>query len=181
MPTPSARSCAPPRYATTCRSTSNSRIDPLLEVGRITKAFGLRGEVLVALSSDRTSRLDPGSVLMTDRGDLTVVSSAQHADRWIVQFDGVYDRDVAETWRGVVLRAEPIEDDEDETLWVHELIGATVELLDGSVAGTIVEVQGNPASDLLVLDNDALVPVAFITAHVPGKVTIDPPEGLFDV
>ena len=32
----------------------------LLEVGRITKAFGVRGEVLVALTSDRTSRLDPG-------------------------------------------------------------------------------------------------------------------------
>lgn len=152
----------------------------MLEVGRITKAFGLRGEVLVALSSDRTSRLDPGSVLTTDRGDLTVASSAQHADRWIVQFEGVLDRDVAETWRGVVLRAEPIEDD-DDTLWVYELIGATVELADGSPVGTIVEVQGNPASDLLVLDNDALVPVVFITDHAPGKVTIDPPEGLFEL
>jgi 16S rRNA processing protein RimM len=153
----------------------------LLEVGRITKAFGLRGEVLVALSSDRTSRLDPGSVLTTDRGDLTVVSSARHQDRWIVQFDGIPDRDVAETWRGVVLRAEPVTDDDSETLWVYELIGATVALVDGTEVGTIVEVQGNPASDLLVLDTDALVPVVFITEHAPGRVTIDPPEGLFDL
>ena len=152
----------------------------MLEVGRITKAFGLRGEVLVALSSDRTSRLDPGSVLSTERGDLTVVSSALHADRWIVQFEGILDRDVAETWRGVVLRAEPIEDD-DDVLWVYELNGATEVLTDGTTVGTITEVQGNPASDLLVLDNDALVPVIFITDHAPGRVTIDPPEGLFDL
>ncbi len=152
----------------------------LLEVGRITKAFGLRGEVLVALTSDRTSRLDPGSVLTTDRGELTVVSSARHQDRWIVQFAGIMDRAVAETWRGVLLRAEPVADD-DDALWVYELIGATVALVDGTQVGTIVEVQGNPASDLLVLDNDALVPVVFITDHVPGRVTIDPPEGLFDL
>ncbi|MGQ0832449.1 MAG: ribosome maturation factor RimM [Microthrixaceae bacterium] len=152
----------------------------LLEVGRITKAFGLRGEVLVALSSDRASRLDPGSVLMTDRGELTVVSSAPHQDRWIVQFGGVVDRTAAEGWRGVTLRAEPLADD-DEALWVHELIGSTVVLVDGTEVGTVAEVQANPASDLLVLDGGALVPVVFVTEHVEGRVTIDPPEGLFDL
>jgi len=152
----------------------------LLEVGRITKAFGLRGEVLVALSSDRTSRLDPGSILVTDRGELAVVSSAPHQDRWIVQFDGVADRAAAEAWRGVVLRAEPVADD-DEALWVHELIGAIVVLVDGTEVGTVTEVQANPASDLLVLDGGALVPVVFVTEHAAGRVTVDPPEGLFDL
>jgi 16S rRNA processing protein RimM len=153
----------------------------LLEVGRITKAFGLRGDVLVALSSDRTSRLDPGSVLTTDRGALTVVSSSRHQDRWIVQFAEIPGRDAAESWRGTLLRAEPLEDEDDDTLWVHELVGASVVLQEGTPVGTITEVQANPASDLLVLDSGALVPVVFITEHVPGQVTIDPPEGLFDL
>ena len=152
----------------------------LLEVGRITKAFGLRGEVLVALSSDRTSRLAPGSVLETDRGPVTVVSSAPHQDRFIVQLEGVTDRSVAETWRGVVLRAEPLDDDEG-SLWVHELIGAQVALVDGTSVGIVAEVQANPAADLLVLDTGALVPVVFITDHAPGRVTIDPPEGLLEL
>jgi 16S rRNA processing protein RimM len=152
-----------------------------LEVGRITKAFGVRGEVLVALTSDRTSRLDPGSVLVTDRGELTVVTASRHQDRWIVQFEGILDRDVAETWRGTVLRAEPVEDDDDDVLWVHDLIGATVVLTDGSEVGTVTSVEANPASDLLVLDGGALVPVVFVTDHQPGRVTIDPPEGLFDL
>ncbi|MEI2698056.1 MAG: hypothetical protein V9E94_06825 [Microthrixaceae bacterium] len=42
----------------------------LLEVGRITKAHGLRGEVVVWLSSDRTERLAPGSVFHTGSGIL---------------------------------------------------------------------------------------------------------------
>ena len=140
----------------------------------------MRGEVLVALTSDRTSRLDPGSVLVTDRGDLTVVSASRHQDRWIVQFEGLLDRDAAEVWRGTVLRAAPI-DDEDDGLWVHELVGAVVVLGDGTEVGTVASVEANPASDLLVLDSGALVPVVFVTDHEPGRVTIDPPEGLFEI
>jgi 16S rRNA processing protein RimM len=155
-------------------------VSGLLEVGRITKAHGVRGEVLVTLSSDRTSRLDPGSVLSTDRGELTVVRSAPHQDRWIVHFEGITDRDQAEAWRGTVLRAEPVAG-EDDALWVHELIGARVVLPDGTDVGEVAAVQSNPASDLLELDSGALVPVVFVTAHRPGQVDIDPPEGLFDL
>jgi 16S rRNA processing protein RimM len=153
----------------------------LLEVGRITKAHGLRGDVLVALSSDRESRLDAGSVLVTDRGPLTVVSSSRHQDRWIVHFEEIRGRDDAEAWRGTLLRAEPVDDQDDSVLWVHELVDATVVTSDGTAVGTVVEVESNPASDLLVLDSGALVPVAFVIAHEPGRVTIDPPEGLFEL
>jgi 16S rRNA processing protein RimM len=152
----------------------------LLEVGRITKAHGVRGEVLVALSSDRTERLDPGSVLQTERGPLTVISSSRHHDRWIVSFEGLTDRDHTEAWRGVVLKAEAVDDD-DDALWVHELVGARVVLVDGTAVGTVTEVEANPASDLLVLDSGALVPVVFITERRPGALTIDPPDGLFDL
>jgi 16S rRNA processing protein RimM len=154
---------------------------PLLEVGRITKPHGVTGQVLVALSSDRTSRLDPGSVLSTDRGELTVVASSRHVDRWIVRFEGITDREQADIWRGVVLRAEPVEDTDADALWVYELIDATVVLPDGTEVGTVASVQANPASDLLVLDTGALVPVVFVTGHEPGRIVIDPPEGLFDL
>ena len=154
----------------------------LLEVGRITKPHGVRGDVLVQLTTDLTSRLDPGSVLDTDRGPLTVVSSSQHHDRWIVHFEGLTDRDGADAWRGVLLRAEPVDGPVGEdSFWVHELVGATVALRDGSDVGVVAEVEANPASDLLVLDTGTLVPVVFIVGQEPGRVTIDPPEGLLDL
>jgi 16S rRNA processing protein RimM len=141
----------------------------------------VNGDVLVALTSDRTSRLDPGSVLVSDRGELTVVSSSRHHDRWIVHFEGFTDRDQADTWRGMLLSAEPIDDDDDGALWVHELIGEAVVLSDGTEVGTVAAVEPNPASDLLVLDGGALVPLVFVTSRDAGRITIDPPEGLFDL
>jgi 16S rRNA processing protein RimM len=153
----------------------------LLEVGRITKPHGVRGDVLVALTTERTSRLDPGSVLQTARGPLTVVSSSRHQDRWIVHFDGFTDRDQVETWRGVALEAVPLDEADEDLLWVHELVGSTVALADGTDMGAVTEVESNPAADLLVLDSGALVPVVFIVAREDGRITIDPPDGLFDL
>ena len=132
------------------------------------------------LSTERTERLDAGSVLSTDRGPVTVVSASRHQDRWIVTFEGFTDRDQAETWRGIPLRAEVVDDD-DDVLWVHELVGREVVLADGTAVGVVTEMEANPASDLLVLDTGALVPVVFITDTDDGRVTIDPPDGLFDL
>jgi 16S rRNA processing protein RimM len=149
-------------------------------VGRITKTHGVRGDVLVLLTTERTERLEPGSVLHTDRGDLTVESATPHQGKWIVHFSELTVREQADTWRGVVLRAEALDDHDDE-LWVHELIGARVALPDGTPVGTVEEVQANPAADLLVLDTGALVPVVFVTRQEGGSITIDPPEGLLDL
>ncbi len=153
----------------------------LLEVGRITKAHGVRGDVLVLLTTELTARLDPGSQLDSDRGSLVVVRATPHQDRWIVHFEGIEDRGEAERWRGTVLRAEASADADPDALWVHHLVGAAVVLLDGTEVGRVAEVESNPASDLLVLDDGTLVPVVFVTDHEPGRVTIDPPEGLFDL
>jgi 16S rRNA processing protein RimM len=141
----------------------------------------VRGDVLVQLTTDLTERLAPGATLTTARGPLTVRRAQPHHDRWIVTFEEIPGRDEAEGWRGVLLQAEPVDGElEPDVFWVHELIGAEVVLVDGTVVGTVAEVEANPASDLLVLDSGPLVPVVFITAQEPGRVTIDPPEGLLD-
>ena len=80
---------------------------PLLEVGRITKPHGLRGEVLVSLSTTESSRVAPGSVLRAGDRDLVVVRSTPHHQRWIVEFEGVASREEAEELQGTVVRAGP--------------------------------------------------------------------------
>lgn len=150
-----------------------------LEVGRIAKSHGLRGEVNVALTTNRAERVAPGSILHDGHADLVVVTSRPHQDRWIVVFEGVGSREAADALRGRTLWADPIED--PDALWVHELIGARVVEADGTERGVIESVQSNPASDLLVLDTGALVPLVFVTGRSGGVVTIDPPEGLFDL
>ena len=151
-----------------------------LEVGRIVKAHGIRGEVIVDLVTNRPDlRLAPGSVLSSERGELEVLTSTPHQNRWIVAFRGVEDRNTAETYRDTVLRAEPVEGD-DDTLWVHELIGSEVFDLEGRSYGPVEAVEANPASDLLVLSGDRLVPLVFVKTRLPGRVVIDPPAGLLD-
>jgi 16S rRNA processing protein RimM len=151
----------------------------LLEVGRITRTHGVRGEVVVVLTTDRLERLAPGATLHSDAGELVVAAARPHRDRWIVAFEGRRDREAAELLRGLVLRAEPL-DDPDE-LWVHELVGATVATPSGTRLGTCVAVVANPAADLLELEGGALIPVVFVVDRGPGWVTVDPPEGLFDL
>jgi len=151
----------------------------LLDVGYIVKAHGLRGQVIVELTTDRRERLDPGSVLSTDRGELRVISAAAHQHRYIVTFDGITDRAGAERWRAVTLRARRLEI--DDVMWIDQMFGASVVTVDGTERGVVVAVEQHPTSDLLVLDTGALVPLTFVTdvtAH--ERVVVDGPEGLFE-
>ena len=149
----------------------------MLEVGVVVKPHGLRGEVAVdAITNRAEARFTPGAVLASDRGAMEVVAARPHQGRWLVTFAGVADRNAAEELRGLVLRAEPL--DEAGALWVHQLIGAEVVGVDGSRYGTVEAVEANPASDLLVLDGERLVPLVFVVSHEEGRVVIDPPEGL---
>lgn len=161
------------------RSTSTSSTEHLLEVGFVTKPHGIRGEVIVRLTTDRTERVDAGAVLESKRGPLRVQSSRPHQKDWIVAFADVPDRNAAEAMRGLVLLAEPLDD--PEALWVHELVGSTVADVAGTALGTVTAVEANPASDLLVLDGGGLIPLRFVVEQAQGRVVVDVPDGLLDL
>ena len=150
-----------------------------LEVGRLGRAHGLKGEIAVSLTTDREERLAPGTTLQTESGDLVVISARPHQHRWLVCFEGISDRTAAEALQGDLLFADSLPSDDDE-LWVHELIGATVQDSAGATLGTVEAVEANPASDLLVLDGDRLLPLVFLVRHEPGLVVVNPPDGLWD-
>lgn len=156
-----------------------------LEVGRIGRAHGLRGEVSVSLTSDRDERLAPGARLYVGDRELVVAAARRHQERWLVRFEGVEDRDAAEALRGELLAAEPLPTVAGE-LWVHELVGAGVFDPQGNSIGTVVAVEANPASDLLVVapaggGGDVLVPMTFVVDAQPGRLVVDVPEGLLEI
>jgi len=154
-----------------------------LLVGRIVRAHGLRGEVVVhLLSSEAEVRLAPGAELLRidGRPPLKVIEARPHQDKWLVQFDGVLSRTHAEALRGVELHSEPIE--VPDALWVHELVGATVVDTAGATCGTVAAVVANPADDLLELDSGALVPITFVVGWDDHRrLVVDPPQGLLDL
>lgn len=173
------------RSNSSTETSSSARSDPplqtdLLEVGRIGRPHGLRGEVTVTLVTNRYERLTAETQLETELGPLKVASARPHGQRHIVSFVDVNSREQAEALRGTVLLAAPLEDPDE--LWVHEMIGAEVVDQHGSSHGRVRRVLANPASDLLELANGALVPVCFVVAVTAGtRVDVEAPAGLFDI
>jgi len=152
--------------------------EELLEVGRVVRPHGLSGEQVVELLTNRPERLEPGTILYADDRELRVQRSRPFKQRWLVVFEGVGDIDAAEQMRDTKLFAPPISD--PGTLWVHELVGASVRSVSGEDLGRVTSVLANPASDLLELDRGGLIPARFVVEHGPGTVVVDVPPGLLD-
>ena len=156
----------------------------MLEVGRVVRPHGLKGQVVVELWTNRDERMRPGSALQGSRGPLTVGSASRMAgsggrDRWLVTFEGVATREGADALRDVVLMAEPLE--VEGALWVHELVGAELRDTEGSKVGRVESVEANPASDLLILEDGRVIPLTFVTRSADGALTVDGPPGLLDL
>jgi 16S rRNA processing protein RimM len=166
-------------------------------VGRVAKAHGISGELAVDVRTDSPeTRFALGSVLTAKLRDgtsrnLTVAAARNHSGRLLVRFEEVLTRDVAETLRGTVLlgRTEDLPPTEDpDEFYDHELEGLSVELLDGTRIGAVLEIAHGPGGELLVVkrENGDQTLVPFVreivpTVDVAGKrVVIDPPEGLLD-
>jgi 16S rRNA processing protein RimM len=107
-----------------------------------------------------------------------VRSSRPFQGRYLVQFEGVHTREAADELRDALLVAPVFED--PEALFVHDLVGREVVEIDGTRRGTVVAVQANPASDLLVMEDGNLVPLRFVLGREEGRLVVDVPAGLFD-
>lgn len=156
----------------------------MLEVGRIVRPHGLKGQVVVELWTNREERMAPGSRLTTAAGRLLVVTAARRQPdgsgraRWLASFEDVVTREDAEQLRDAVLTATPLE--VDGALWVHELVGAELRDPEGRPVGRVEAVEANPASDLLILEDGRIVPLTFVTRSESGLLTVDGPPGLLD-
>lgn len=159
---------------------TDPRPEGLLEVGRLGRAHGVKGGIVVTLVTDRLERVQPGA-RVHDGGQWRTVASSRPLPqgKWMVQFDDVHDRTEAERLAGRVLWGEPLTD--ADAMWVHDLIGATVVDQTGVERGTCVSVIDNPAHDLLELDTGHLVPVTFVVSVVDDVISVDVPDGLFDL
>jgi len=135
----------------------------------------------VNLTTDRTAeRTAPGAVFLLSEGRTLEVERAKaHQGKWRVKFVGVDTREAAEALRSAKLSAVAIED--SETVFVHDLVGKIVVEPDGTERGEITSLISNPASDLLELDTGQLVPMAFYVSHSEETVTVDVPDGLWDL
>jgi 16S rRNA processing protein RimM len=163
-------------------------LPPQLAVGRVARAHGIRGRVLVApynadsVGLDRVSRL----WLLSKDGasrEYKVERGEQVNLGYLFALQGVPDRTAAEPLRGcevLVLRDELPALDEGE-VYAADLIGLPLVDTQGVLRGTVEAVESAGPNDLLRLSGGALVPLAFVREIVDRKVVIEAPEGLFEL
>lgn len=174
-----------------------------LLVGRVVKAHGITGEVVVEVhTDDPADRFASGSTLRAKpsrgrgaTGDYVVAAARDHGGRLLVRLAGVDDRDAADALRGSLFVVDsddlpPI--DEADTYYDHQLEGLAVRTTAGEDLGVVAEVLHTAAGELLAVHRrdgaetrEVLVP--FVNAIVISvslddrMVEIDPPEGLLDL
>ena len=154
--------------------------DGLLEVGRIGKPHGVRGDLFISLTSDVASRHAVGATFTivdsSGQRTLTIATVRPQQDRFVVHFDGIDDRNEAEKLTNKFLYAEPV--DSEDGLWVHQLIGSNVVDTAGESWGACTGVLQNPAHDILEIEGGLLVPAPFIVSTDGETTVINPPAGL---
>jgi 16S rRNA processing protein RimM len=169
--------------------------DDMVVVGRIARAYGNRGEVIVNPETDfPETRFRTGSELRVRRGEaveiLTVAAVRSQRGRPVVAFDGITTMDAAEALAGAELRIEPaavVALGEGE-FYRHELIGFRVETTGGRDVGEVQRVEAGNGVDRLVVggsQGEILVPLArdiCVTIDPAGRrIVIAPPEGLLEL
>ncbi len=170
-----------------------------LVVGRVAKAHGVTGEVVVDVrTDDPDSRFGRGKTLRgrASRGgaerDYTIESVREHSGRLLLRLAGVVGRDAADALRGTLFLVDaddlpPIT--EPDEFYDHQLEGLRVRTVGGADVGTVAEVLHTAAGELLSVKSvegpEILVP--FVSAIVTtvsladGIVEIDPPDGLLNL
>ena len=88
-----------------------------------------------------------------------VITGSSHIKNFLVSLGGITSRTEAENLAGELF-AKPLED--PNIKWAHDLIGNLVIDNEGNQRGLIVEIHANPASDLLVLEDETLIPEVFL-------------------
>ena len=169
--------------------TSSTRI----EIGRIVKPHGIRGEVVVEPLTDRVERFAVGTVLHTADRDFTIAAVRPHQGRLIVRLEDIEDRTTAERLRGITLEVDRPEGEEPrETYEVSELVGLPVEDEDGRSLGAIsalIELPDAAGYDLLEITRDDgstwLLPAVEEHAEIvldgdTETLVVRPPDGLLD-
>jgi 16S rRNA processing protein RimM len=152
--------------------------DPVV-IGVITSPHGVRGTVRVRPPGSGR-HLRRGVEPVVDGQRRRILASRQIPKGFLVDLEGIGDRDLAASLRGVelILDREELDAPEEEEFYVGDLVGLEVYDETGTRIGSVADVLETPAHEILSIRGDEEEPtehyVPFSHEHVPS---VDPERG----
>lgn len=167
-----------------------------IDLARVRRARGLRGEVVIASLGSAPERFVPGLTVHARNGgagfprQLRIESIWFHGGDPVIKFEGIQSRDAAEDIAGAVLSIE--EQDRPPApngeYYLSDLIGWRVETVEGRLVGDVVAYADYGAAPLLEVHQagrEILIP--FTEAiyrevdRAGRRIVVDLPAGLEDL
>jgi 16S rRNA processing protein RimM len=170
--------------------------DSLVLVGRVARAHGNKGQVIVNLETDfPEERFRIGQTVFTrasgqEPREQRIVAARFQQGRPIIALEGVDSMNDAEALAGAELRVPEgtLSRLPEGSYYHHELIGCEVHRENGTVIGTVKGIEGPTNGSTLVVDGrhgEVLIPLASeICVSIDPKhrvIVIEPPEGLIEL
>jgi 16S rRNA processing protein RimM len=176
-----------------------TKSDELIQIGFIRGAHALKGQITVhAFSGDEESLTGYGLLFNADRSQSFVfkITGVKQGD-FMCSVPGVTDRNAAEALKGTKLYvpASALPETDEDEFYIKDLIGLTALHLNGTVLGTVKNVDSFGAHDALEIefihDGQNALPnmqsefILFTKQNVPelnlaaGTITVDLPDGIF--
>lgn len=172
---------------------------PCAIVGRIRRAHGVRGEVVVEVLTDAPdaifasgARLYAGTVegdLRPNAPQLHVEDARPFKDALLVVFNEIEDRNAADLWRDrfLLVPIAELAPPADDEIFLHDLIGLSAILENGESLGTVIAYYEMPHTILLDIQRPrgtVLLPYndQFVREidREEKRIVVTPPDGLFD-
>ena len=158
--------------------SSDHLADPVV-IGVISAPHGVQGTVRVRPPG--TGRhLRRGIEPVVDGERRRIVASRQTPKGFLIDLEGIGDRELAASYRGseLILDREELDAPDEEEYYVVDLVGLEVYDRAETHLGSVADVLETPAHEILFIKDDGEEPteyyVPFTHEHVP---TVDPEAG----
>lgn len=167
--------------------------DDLLLVGRIARAHGNRGEVIVNAETDfPEQRFQRGARLLVGDGvERTIRAVRFHLGRPVLVLEGVDTMDDAERLAGAALSlpAASLGPLPEGTFYRHDLVGCDVEDREGHRIGRVIGVEGPMEQSRLIVEGSsgAEIQIPLVgeicetVDPAARRIVVNPPEGLIEL
>ena len=161
-----------------------------LEIGQIVNTHGLRGGLKVMPWCDDPEIFDELAYVVIDGIEFDIEKSRMQKNMVLLKLEGIDHINDAEKYRNKVLTIprEELGELPEGTYYICDLLGCSVETVDGKNLGKVCDIIKTGSNDVYVVEDDnkkqVLIPVideVVKSVDIEGKqIIIEPLKGLID-